>query len=150
MQNRPFDEFDGISLLQRANLDQQTFGAFVGAEWVPKQRRWRWKGRKQNSRNKIVQFLAQLIAAMLIPTVVASDDQQNDSKECARAMRILVQEHLRRADYELIAERIKSFPFRDLLERANFASYIGKKLQAENPRFDLDRFLSTATGEAPE
>ena len=55
-----------------------------------------------------------------------------------------------RADYELIAERIQTFPFRDLLERASFASYIGKKLQAENPRFDLDRFLSAATGEASE
>lgn len=101
LQHRPFDEFDRMSLLDRANLDQQTFGTFVGAEYVPAQRRWRWRGRKNTSRNKIIGFLAQLIAAILIPTVFASDAQQNESKECARVMRILVEEYLRKSKYEL-------------------------------------------------
>jgi hypothetical protein len=101
LQHRPFDEFDGASLLQRANLDQQTFGAFVGAEYVSAQRRWRWRGRKNTSRNKIIGILAQLMSAVLIPTVYASDEQDNDSKECARVMRILVEEHLRRSGYEM-------------------------------------------------
>lgn len=101
LQHRPFDEFDGMSLLQRANLDQQTFGAFVGAEWVPSNRRWRWRGRKQTARNKIIGILAQMVAAISIPAVFATDEQQNESHECAKAMRILVQEHLRRAGYDL-------------------------------------------------
>lgn len=101
LQHRPFDEFDGISLLQRANLDQQTFGAYVGAEFVAKNNRWRWRGRKNTARNKIIGVLAQIVAGMLIPTVYATDDQQNESRDCAKAMRILVQEHLRRADYEI-------------------------------------------------
>lgn len=101
LQHRPFQEFDGCSLLQRANLDQQTFGAYVGAEYVAPQKRWRWRGRKQTSRNKIISILAQLMAGILIPTVYATDDQNNESKECAKVMRILVQEHLRRADYEI-------------------------------------------------
>lgn len=101
LQHRPFDEFDGISLLERANRDQKTFGAFVGAEWVPKNKQWRWKGRKNTARNKIIAILAQLMAAILIPSVFATDDQNNESKECAKVMRILVQEHLRRADYEI-------------------------------------------------
>src|SRR5690349_8953172 len=54
LQNRTFPEFDGISLLQRANLDQQTFGAYVGAEYVPQHREWRWKGRKNTARNKLM------------------------------------------------------------------------------------------------
>lgn len=101
LQHRPFDEFDGYSLLQRANLDQQTFGAFVGCEYVAKNKQWRWKGRKQTSRNKIIGVLAQVIAGILIPTVFATDEQQNESRECARAMRILVQEHLRRTGYDI-------------------------------------------------
>lgn len=101
LQHRPFDEFDGVSLLQRANLDQKLFGAFVGCEYVAPQKRWRWKGRKNTSRNKIVGILAQVIAGVLVPTVFATDEQQNESRDCARCMRILVQEHLRRADYEI-------------------------------------------------
>lgn len=99
LQHRPFDEFDGVSLLERANLDQQTFGAFVGAEYIPQNKRWRWRGRKNTARNKIIGVLAQIISGILIPTVYATDEQQNESKECAKAMRILVQEHLRRSDY---------------------------------------------------
>lgn len=101
MQQRPFDEFDGYSLLQRANLDQQTFGAYVGCEYVPRHKQWRWKGRKQTSRNKIIGVLAQVIAGMLTPTVFATDDQNNESRDCANAMRILVQEHLRRTGYDV-------------------------------------------------
>lgn len=101
LQHRPFDEFDGVSLLQRANMDQQTFGAFVGANYLPQSKRWRWQGRKNTARNKIIAILSQLVSGMLIPTVYATDDQQNESRECARVMRILVQEHLRRADYEI-------------------------------------------------
>lgn len=100
LQQRPFDEFDGCSLLTRANLDQQTFGAFVGAEWVAPAKRWRWRGRKNTSRNKIIGVLSQIIAGILVPTVFATDEQNNESKDCATCMRILVQEHLRRADYD--------------------------------------------------
>lgn len=101
LQHRPFEEFDGVSLLQRANLDQQTFGAFVGANYIPQNKRWRWQGRKNTSRNKIIGILAQIIAGILVPTVFATDEQNNESRECARVMRILLQEHLQRADYEL-------------------------------------------------
>lgn len=101
LQHRPFDEFDGYSLLQRANLDQQTFNAFVGCEWLPAQKKWRWKGRKQNARNKIIGILAQMISGMIIPTVFATDGQNNESRDCARVMRILVQEHLKRANYDI-------------------------------------------------
>lgn len=101
LQHRPFQEFDGVSLLQRANLDQQTFGVYVGAEWVPQNKQWRWRGRKNTARNKIIGILAQLISTILLPTVYATDEQNNESRECARVMRILVQEHLRRADYDI-------------------------------------------------
>lgn len=101
LQHRPFDEFDGISLLERVRLDQKTFGAYVGAVWQPKHKSWRWKGRKNTARNKIIGILAHLISAILIPAVYASDDQNQDDKISAKAMRVLVEEALRRADYEI-------------------------------------------------
>lgn len=101
LQHRPFDEFDGYSMLDRARLDQQTFGAFVGCEYVPKTKAWRWRGRKNTSRNKIIGILAQILGSVLIPTVFATDDQNDEARECARAMRVLVEEHLRKARYEM-------------------------------------------------
>lgn len=101
LQHRSFDEFDGLSLLDRARLDQQTFGAYVGAEWVPAQKRWRWRGRKNTARNKIIAILAQVMAAVLIPTVYATDEQNNDSRDSAKVMRILLEEHLRKTKYEV-------------------------------------------------
>lgn len=101
LQHRPFDEFDGQSLLTRANLDQQTFGAFVGAVYNQTKNNWRWTGRKNTARNRIIGVLAQLLAAVLIPTVYAEDGAQNDAKDCAKVMRILIEEHLRRAQYEI-------------------------------------------------
>lgn len=101
LQNRPFDEFDGYSLLDRARLDQQTFGAYVGADFVPEHKRWRWRGRKNTARNLVIGILAHVIAGMLFPVCEAYNDEDEEDKMTAKVMRILVENHLRRANYEL-------------------------------------------------
>lgn len=100
LQHRPFDEFDGISLLQRADLDQKTFGAFVGAEYVPAHKKWRWKGRKNTARNRLIGILAHMLAAMLFPYVRAVNEQDEEEATTAKVMAILVEDHLWRAGYE--------------------------------------------------
>lgn len=100
LQHRSFDEFDGHSLLQRAKMDQQTFSAYVGAEYVPQQKRWRWKGRKNTARNKIIGILAHMLSGMLFPQVHAQNDENESDKMTARVMRILIEEHLRKAEYQ--------------------------------------------------
>lgn len=100
LQHRPFDEFDGLSLLQRSKLDQQTFSAYVGAEYVPQQKKWRWKGRKNTARNKIIGILAHMLSGMLFPQVNAQNEENESDKMTARVMKILVEEHLRKADYQ--------------------------------------------------
>lgn len=100
LQNRPFNEFDQLSLLQRANLDQQTFGAFVGATFLPSTQSWRWRGRKNTARNKIIGLLAHLISAMLFPYVYAYDEDNKEAKMEAKVMRMLIEHHLKKAGYE--------------------------------------------------
>lgn len=101
LQHRSFDEFDGISLLDRARLDQQTFAAFVGAQYVAQHKRWRFKGRKNTSRNKLIGILAHMLAGMLYPFVYAKNEEDEEDKMTARVMRILVEDALRKADYEV-------------------------------------------------
>jgi len=101
LQQKPFDEFDQMSLLQRMNLDQQTFAAFVGANFEPADRSWRWKGRKNTARNKIIGILAHVISGMLFPMVYAYNEENKEDELTARVMRILVENHLKKADYEM-------------------------------------------------
>lgn len=101
LQHRPFDYFDGLSLLARTREDQRTFAAFVGAEYVTAEKAWKWKGRKNTARNKLLAIAAQMIAGILFPTVMAYDEQQNDQKSLARVMRVQIEFHLKKAKYEM-------------------------------------------------
>lgn len=101
LQFRPFREFDGYSLLQRTRLDQELFGAYVGAEYVAVHKRWRWRGRKNTARNNLIGLLARMISGMLFPTVFARNDEDEEDKTTARAMQILIEDYLRKANYEM-------------------------------------------------
>jgi len=101
LQNRPFNEFDQLSLLQRTNIDQQTFGAFVGATFLPATQSWRWKGRKNTARNKIIGILAHVISGMLYPFVYAYNEDNKEDEMTAKVMRILIENHLKKANYEM-------------------------------------------------
>lgn len=100
LQHRPFPEFDGLSLLERARRDQETFGAYVGAEFIPQQLKWRWKGRKNTARNRLIGILAHMLSAMLFPYVRAVNESNEEEKEAAKVMQILIEDHLKRAGYE--------------------------------------------------
>ncbi len=101
LQHRSFDEFDGMSLLDRARLDQQTFGAYVGAVVEPVSKQWRWKGRKNTARNKVIGILAHLISGMLFPYCYAYNTENEEDELTAKVMRILIEDHLKKADYEM-------------------------------------------------
>lgn len=101
LQHTTLEEFDGHSLLERTRLDQETFAAYVGCEYVPKQKAWRWKGRKNTARNKLIKILARAIAGMLYPFVDAKNDRNEEDKMTARVMRILIEDHLKKAGYKM-------------------------------------------------
>lgn len=101
LQNRPFDEFDGYSLLQRDRMDTKTFGAFVGATQMPANKAWRWQGRKNTARNKVIGILAHMLSGMLFPYCYAYNEENEEDKMTAKVMRILIENHLRKADYEM-------------------------------------------------
>lgn len=101
LQHREFDEFDGVSLLDRARMDQETFGAYVGVIVEPASKQWRWRGRKNTARNKILGILAHIIAGMLFPYVYAYNEEDEEDETTAKVMRILIEDHLKKADYEI-------------------------------------------------
>lgn len=100
LQHRPFKEFDGVSLLERAKLDQETFAAYVGCEYVPQHKAWRWKGRKNTSRNKLIGICARMLAGMLYPTVHAHNEMNEEDAMTAKVMKIRIEDHLKKSGYE--------------------------------------------------
>jgi len=101
LQHRPFDEFDGLSLLERAKKDQETFGAYVGIVAEPEHKKWKWKGRKNTARNKIIGILAHMLAGMLYPFCYAYNEEDEEDKTTAKVMRIQIENHLKKAGYEI-------------------------------------------------
>lgn len=101
LQHRPFREFDGVSLLERAKADQETFAAYVGADWVPEHKRWKWRGRKNTARNKLISICATMLSGMLYPYVTAHNERNEEDKMTARVMRIRIEDHLKKAGYEV-------------------------------------------------
>lgn len=100
LQHRTFNEFDGVSLLDRARLDQESFAAYVGSEYVPAHKQWRWRGRKNTTANRLMGVASQMVAAMLFPYVRAVNDQNEEEKDAARVMQILIEDHLKKAGYD--------------------------------------------------
>lgn len=90
-----------MSLLDRTRLDQETFGAFVGAVQEPTSKAWRWKGRKNTARNKVIGILAHLISGMLYPYFYAYNEENEEDETSAKVMRIQVEDALKKADYEM-------------------------------------------------
>lgn len=99
--HKPFDEFDGHTILERTSMDQATFGALVGVKYLPEHKKWRWQGRKNTARNKLISMLAHLLSAMLFPHVQANNARNEEDKITAKVMRILVENHLKKAGYEV-------------------------------------------------
>ena len=100
LQHRPFKEFDQLSLLNRARLDQESFAAFVGAEYIPTEKQWRWRGRKNTTRDKIISILAHMLSAMLFPYVTAINRKSKEDKAAAQVMQLLIEDFLKKAGYE--------------------------------------------------
>lgn len=100
LQHRPFKEFDQLSLLERTRRDQETFGAFVGAEYIQGQNKWRWRGRKNTTRDRLIGILAHMLSAMLFPYVRAVNSDSEEDKDAARVMQIRIEDHLKKAGYE--------------------------------------------------
>ena len=101
LQHRPFREFDGKSLLERDRVDLETFAAYVGAQYVPQHKQWRWRGRKNTARNKIIGILAHIISGILYPYVQATNQDNEDDETAGECATILLEDHLKKAKYDM-------------------------------------------------
>jgi len=98
--HQSYREFDDKSLIQRMDMDQKAFNAYVEPKSNNPDEAWRWNGRRPVTRNKLIGIAAQVTAAILIPNVFAQNDQDEEDKQAANVMRDLIEWNIKNSDYE--------------------------------------------------
>jgi len=99
IQNTPYREFNGKSLIQRMNEDQRAW-----LSWTPEpyegEDDWRWNGIRPITRNKVIATAAHLTAQLLVPQVFAQNENDEEDRATANVMRDLIEYNIKRSNYE--------------------------------------------------
>jgi len=99
--HRPFVEFNDMSLIERMNVDQKAFNAYVYPKSEDPEESWRWNGVRPTTMNKVLLTCAHLVSGMMYPGFFAQNDQDEEDKEMAYIMDDLMEWNIKHSDYEL-------------------------------------------------
>ena len=90
-----------MSLLQRIDVDQKAFNSYVQPKSGDPNESWRWNGVRPITHNKVMSMAAHFVAQTIFPNVFAQNDQDEEDKEAANVMKMLIEWNIRNSDYEL-------------------------------------------------
>src|SRR3990167_8248455 len=99
LQHRPFTEFNDMSLLDRADLDQKRWNAYRAPQSEDIDEAWRWNGIRPVTRNRIIGIVAQMTAQIIMPAPFAQNDKDEVDKMAALVMRDLMEYNIRNSSY---------------------------------------------------
>lgn len=97
---RPFEEFNDVSLIDRINMDRQSFNQFVYSEPRDASEEWRSLAFRPIVRNKIITIAAHITATIIYPKIYAQNENDQDDRDCAEVMRDLMEWANERANYD--------------------------------------------------
>lgn len=100
-QHRPFKEFNNYSLIERMNKDQLAFGSYVYPTSIDPDEEWRWNGTRPLTRQKLISIAAHATASLIYPNIFAQNDNDEEDKDAAYVMRMLMEFNIDNSDYEM-------------------------------------------------
>ncbi len=88
---KPYTEFNNKTLITRMNLDQKSFNSFQEINDIDPDLSWKSQAVRPITRNKIISIAAHVLASIIYPTIYAQNENQEEDKDAAQVMRLLVE-----------------------------------------------------------
>lgn len=100
VRNRPYREFNDVSLVDRMNLDQMSFGQYVEPPSMDPAEAWRSRAFRPVVRNQVIKIAAHVTASVIEPLVFAQNDADEEDRDSAAVMRDVMEWVNERSDYD--------------------------------------------------
>jgi len=98
--NKPYNEFNGLTVIERQNKDQKKWNNFQSGSNEDPQQEWHSDAIRPIIRNKVISITAHITASLIFPQIFAQNDMDEEDKDAAQVMRKMMEWRADQADYE--------------------------------------------------
>lgn len=100
IRNQTYKEFNDINLIDRQSRDQMAFNNFEPGASDDPDEEWRSTAVRPITRNKIISIAAHITGNLMFPKIFAQNDNDQEDKDSASAMRDLMEWSYQQSEYE--------------------------------------------------
>ena len=98
--DKPRNEFNNKNLIDRMNEDQMSFNSYQEEKSNDPNLAWRSRAVRPVVRNKVISIAAHVTQNLIYPNIFAQNDSDEQDKDAAEIMRLLVEYVAEQSDYE--------------------------------------------------
>lgn len=99
IQQKPYTEFNDLSLIERQSADQLSFNAYVEPKSTDPDEAWKSRAIRPIVRNRIISIAAHITGALIFPQIFAQNDNDEEDKNAGEVMRDLIEWVSEQAEY---------------------------------------------------